>query len=97
MTTTYDPFHPKDFDEGDLREETTRVHDLWHGCRLCFKFCSAFPTLFEAVDRHEDQDAAKLTKAEQDRVVDECFNCKLSTSTARTAPASTSGSSTSRG
>lgn len=77
MTTTYDPFHPKYFDEADLREELTRVYDLCHGCRLCFKFCTAFPTLFEAIDRHEDQDAAKLTVAEQDQVVDECFQCKL--------------------
>jgi glycerol-3-phosphate dehydrogenase subunit C len=77
MTTTYDPFHPKYFDEADLREEMTRVYDLCHGCRLCFKFCTAFPTLFEAIDQHDDQDAAKLTKAEQDQVVDECFNCKL--------------------
>jgi glycerol-3-phosphate dehydrogenase subunit C len=76
MTTTYDPFHPKYFDESDLREEMTRVYDLCHGCRLCFKFCTAFPTLFDAVDRHDDQDVAKLTKAEQDQVVDECFNCK---------------------
>ncbi|HEY8527102.1 MAG TPA: heterodisulfide reductase-related iron-sulfur binding cluster [Acidimicrobiales bacterium] len=77
MTTTYDPFHPKYFDEADLRQEMNRVFDLCHGCRLCFKFCTAFPTLFEAIDRHEDQDAAKLTTAEQDQVVDECFNCKL--------------------
>src|SRR5690606_27998172 len=77
MTTTYDPFHPKYFDEADLREEMTRVYDLCHGCRLCFKFCTAFPTLFEAIDRHDDQDAAKLTTAEQDQVVDECFQCKL--------------------
>lgn len=77
MTTTYDPFHPKYFDEADLREEMVRVYDLCHGCRLCFKFCSAFPTMFEAIDRHDDQDAAKLTVAEQDQVVDECFNCKL--------------------
>jgi len=77
MTTTYDPFHPSYFDESDLREEMVRVYDLCHGCRLCFKFCSAFPTMFEAIDRHDDQDAAKLTVAEQDQVVDECFNCKL--------------------
>jgi len=77
MTTTYDPHHPKYLDEADVREELTRVYDLCHGCRLCFKFCSAFPTLFEFIDRHEDQDAAKLTKAEQDQVVDECFQCKL--------------------
>lgn len=77
MTTTYDPFHPKYFDEADLREEMVRVYDLCHGCRLCFKFCGAFPAMFEAIDRHDDQDAAKLTSAEQDEVVDECFNCKL--------------------
>jgi glycerol-3-phosphate dehydrogenase subunit C len=77
MTTTYDPFHPNYFDEADLRQEMNRVYDLCHGCRLCFKFCTAFPTLFEAIDRHDDQDAAKLTAAEQDQVVDECFNCKL--------------------
>jgi Fe-S oxidoreductase len=77
VTTTYDPFHPKYFDEPDLREELTRVYDLCHGCRLCFKFCTAFPTLFDYIDRHDDQDAARMTPAEQDQVVDECFNCKL--------------------
>lgn len=77
MTTTYDPFHPKYFDESDLREEMTRVYDMCHGCRLCFKFCTSFPTLFAAVDQHDDQDAGKLTIAEQNAVVDECFQCKL--------------------
>jgi glycerol-3-phosphate dehydrogenase subunit C len=77
MTVTYDPHHPKYLDESDLRDELTRVYDLCHGCRLCFKFCSSFPTLFAFIDRHDDQDASKLTKAEQDQVVDECFQCKL--------------------
>ena len=77
MTTTYDPFHTKYFDEADLRLEMNRVFDLCHGCRLCFKFCTSFPSLFEMIDRHPDQDSARLTEAEQDRVVDECFGCKL--------------------
>jgi glycerol-3-phosphate dehydrogenase subunit C len=77
MTTTYDPFDPKYVDEADLRQEMNRVYDLCHGCRLCFKFCTAFPSLFEAIDQHDDQDASKMTEAEQDKVVDECFNCKL--------------------
>lgn len=77
MTTTYDPFHPRYFDESDLRQEMNRVYDLCHGCRLCFKFCTAFPTLFAAIDQHDDQDSAMMTAAEQDQVVDECFNCKL--------------------
>ena len=77
MTTTYDPKHPLYVDEADVREELTRVYDLCHGCRLCFKFCTSFPTLFEMVDKHDDQDAGLLTPAEQDQVVDECFQCKL--------------------
>jgi len=55
MTITYDPKHPKYLDEADVRDELTRVYDLCHGCRLCFKFCSSFPTLFSYVDQHEDQ------------------------------------------
>jgi len=77
VTITYDPKHPKYLDEADVREELTRVYDLCHGCRLCFKFCTSFPTLFEMIDRHDDQDAGRLTPAQQDQVVDECFQCKL--------------------
>jgi glycerol-3-phosphate dehydrogenase subunit C len=77
VTITYDPHHRSYLDESDVRGELTRVFDLCHGCRLCFKFCSAFPTLFEMIDRHDDQDAARLTVAQQDQVVGECFNCKL--------------------
>ena len=77
MTTTYDPRHEKYLDEADVREELTRVYDLCHGCRLCFKFCTSFPTLFDLIDRFDDQDAGRLTPAEQDKVIDECFQCKL--------------------
>ncbi len=77
MTTTYDPFHPKYFDEADLRHELDRVYDLCHGCRLCFKFCASFPTLFDFIDSKPDQDASLMSPAEQDQVVAECFQCKL--------------------
>jgi glycerol-3-phosphate dehydrogenase subunit C len=77
MTITYDPKNSKYLDEADVRHELTRVYDLCHGCRLCFKFCTSFPTLFEMIDRHDDQDAGRLTPAQQDQVVDECFQCKL--------------------
>ncbi|MEK7295608.1 MAG: heterodisulfide reductase-related iron-sulfur binding cluster, partial [Actinomycetota bacterium] len=36
-----------------------------------------FPTLFDYIDQHEDQDAGRMTPAQQDHVVDECFQCKL--------------------
>ncbi len=77
MTTTYDPNHPRYLVEADVRAELTRVYDLCHGCRLCFKYCGSFPTLFEFIDAHDDQDAARLTSAQQDQVIDECFQCKL--------------------
>ena len=77
MTITYDPKHPQYLDEADLRGELTRVFDVCHGCRLCFKYCTSFPTLFEMIDRHDDQDAGRLTPAQQDQVVSECFQCKL--------------------
>jgi Fe-S oxidoreductase len=77
MTVTYDPQHPLYLDEADVRNELTRVFDLCHGCRLCVEFCTSFPSLFELIDRFDDQDAGRLTPAEQDRVIDECFQCKL--------------------
>ena len=76
MTTTYDPYHPKYLIESDLREELTRVFDLCHGCRMCLNYCGSFPLLFDAVDAN-DGDVEKLTDAEQDAVVDECFQCKI--------------------
>jgi len=76
VTTTYDPTHPKYFDEADLRDEMNRVYDLCHGCRVCFSLCTAFPTLFAFVDDKPDQNAHLMTPAEQDQVVNECFHCK---------------------
>ncbi|HWW53233.1 MAG TPA: 4Fe-4S dicluster domain-containing protein, partial [Acidimicrobiales bacterium] len=76
MTVTYDPQHPKYYDDADLREELTRVYDLCHGCRLCFNLCPAFPSMFDAIDRHDGK-AHELSLTEQDKVVDECYGCKL--------------------
>ena len=77
MTITYDPKHPKYFDEADVRDELTRVYDICHGCQRCVTLCTSFPTLFEMIDRHDDHDAGRLSPAQQDQVVDECFQCKL--------------------
>lgn len=72
--------------ESDLREELTRAYDICHGCRLCFKFCTSFPTLFEFVDAHDGQDAARLTAAQQDQVVDgNSPSASSATSTVRTS------------
>ncbi len=76
MTVTYDPKHPKYFDEGDLRGELSRVYDLCHGCRLCLSLCPSFPTMFNLIDA-KDGAVEALSAAEQDKVVDECYQCKL--------------------
>ncbi len=56
----------------------TRVYDLCHGCRLCFKFCTVVP---DAVRLHRRTRRPGRREAhdpaEQDQVVDECFQCKL--------------------
>jgi glycerol-3-phosphate dehydrogenase subunit C len=77
MTTTYDPTDPVYLDESDVRGEMTRVFDICQGCRRCVGLCSSFPTLFEMIERLDDRDAGLLTPAQQDQVVDECFQCKL--------------------
>ena len=77
MVTTYDPHDPVFTDEADVRDEMTRVFDHCQGCRACVDLCASFPTLFGFVDRTDDRDAGRLTPAEQDEVVDQCFQCKL--------------------
>lgn len=72
----YDPHDAQYWDATSLDRELMRVFDLCHGCRLCFKFCPSFPSLFDAVDNN-DADVFKITQADRDKVVGECFQCKL--------------------
>lgn len=46
---------PKFWDAEHLRQEADRIFDICWGCRLCFKFCSSFPTLFELIDAKTEQ------------------------------------------
>lgn len=76
----YDIRDPKYWDEAELEKEMRRVYDVCHLCRMCFSYCPSFPSLFNAIDRHEaagrgETDA--LTKDEMQEVVDLCWQCKL--------------------
>ncbi len=73
----YDPADPLYWDEGALAKEVTRVFEVCHGCRMCFKYCDSFPSLFDFIDNRHDGDVTKLTADETDRVFDQCFQCKL--------------------
>ncbi|MBP7148157.1 MAG: hypothetical protein KBD01_11465 [Acidobacteria bacterium] len=72
---SYNPNEPLYWDAAALDKEILRAFELCHGCRMCFKYCPSFPTLFKAVDEHGD--VRRLPAAVRRQVVDECFQCKL--------------------
>ncbi|MBX3025730.1 hypothetical protein KF840_12555 [bacterium] len=51
--------HPRFWDAADLRQEVDRIFDICWGCRLCFKFCGSFPTLFELIDGKTERKRAE--------------------------------------
>jgi len=63
-------------DPAALDAELTRVFEKCHDCRRCLPLCPSFPSLFDAIDRH-DQEASELTETETREVIDKCYQCKL--------------------
>ncbi|MEW6543796.1 MAG: heterodisulfide reductase-related iron-sulfur binding cluster [Nitrospirota bacterium] len=59
-----------------LEREALRVYEVCDGCRRCFNLCPSFNTLFDRIDVHES-DLGKLAPADFERVVHECYYCKL--------------------
>lgn len=74
---TYDPNDAKYWDETMLNLEVQRVFEVCHGCRMCFKYCDSFPSLFRFIDDEHDGKVAALDPAQVDQVMGECFQCKL--------------------
>jgi glycerol-3-phosphate dehydrogenase subunit C len=74
---SYDPAEAKYWHKDALQRELTRGFELCHGCRMCFKYCDSFPILFDLIDQKHDGDVSRLDRAETDRVMDACFQCKL--------------------
>ena len=74
---SYDPDEPVYWDPAGLAKEIERTFELCHGCRMCFKFCDTFPSLFTLIDGDHDGDVRKISRAETDAVLDTCFQCKL--------------------
>ena len=73
----YDPTEAKYWDEDALAGEITRVFEVCHGCRMCFKYCDSFPSLFSFIDNQHDGDVEKITTDQTQQVMDQCFQCKL--------------------
>ncbi|MFN8036669.1 MAG: heterodisulfide reductase-related iron-sulfur binding cluster [Acidimicrobiia bacterium] len=87
MTTSlYDPRTRDYLDPAAARAERDRTFQICADCRLCIKYCFSFKSLFALVDAAQEQmgpeadhhDATlRLTDADHDRIVAECFQCKL--------------------
>lgn len=73
----YDPAEPTYWDPAALRKELTRVYEVCHGCRMCFKYCDAFPLLFRLIDEQYDGDVTRITADDDRAIADACFQCKL--------------------
>lgn len=74
---SYDPTEDKYWDESALNKEITRVFEVCHGCRMCFKYCDSFPTLFSLLDDQYDGDVRRINKADTETIMTQCFQCKL--------------------
>ncbi len=75
---SYDPTEEVYWDKDALNGELERAFEVCHGCRMCFKYCDSFRTLFDLLDDEEhDGDVRKITAAETNTVLDACFQCKL--------------------
>jgi Fe-S oxidoreductase len=74
---SYDPAEEKYWSADLADAEVRRAFEICHGCRMCFKYCDSFPTLFELLDRRYDGDVRRLSPGDVDRVMDACFQCKL--------------------
>jgi Fe-S oxidoreductase len=74
---SYDPAEEKYWDPVALDKEIRRTFEICHGCRLCFKYCDAFPSLFSFIDDTHGGNVRDITGTETAHVMSSCFQCKL--------------------
>jgi len=74
---SYDPEDAKYWQPEALAKEVRRAFEICHGCRMCFKYCDTFPTLFSLLDNDKDGKVDRVSGAETDRIMQVCFQCKL--------------------
>ena len=76
MSVTYNPDDLLYTDEDDVSREIGRVFDICNGCRVCFNLCPSFTDLFNSIDARDGR-VGELRSDEKDRVIEECYQCKL--------------------
>jgi len=77
----HDPRDERYWDARDLEQETRRVFEICHGCRMCVNYCGSFPEMFARVDRDieggKTEGAEQLDAADFKAVTELCWQCKL--------------------
>lgn len=73
---SYNPNEELYWDKEALQKEIVRTFELCHSCRMCFKFCDAFPELFNLIDK-ENLSVTDFTEEHVNRVAEKCFQCKI--------------------
>lgn len=86
MTATSDPFHPAYFDDADLHAELERTHSVCLDCRACVERCGVFPSLFALTDAAAAGTGAPASRAQQNAITEQCFDCGLCTLECPDAP-----------
>ncbi|MBI2375349.1 MAG: 4Fe-4S dicluster domain-containing protein [Deltaproteobacteria bacterium] len=74
---SYDPSEPTYWQPAGLQKELDRAFEICSSCRMCFKYCDSFPTLFKLLDERHEGHVDRLSAAETRSVMDACFQCKL--------------------
>jgi Fe-S oxidoreductase len=73
---SYNPNEEKYWDKEALRKEIDRTFEICHSCRMCFKFCDAFPAIFDLIDK-ENLTIRDFSDSQIADIADLCFQCKI--------------------
>lgn len=73
---SYNPNEEIYWNKSALRKEIERTFELCHSCRMCFKYCDAFPVLFDIIDQQK-KSVSQFTNEDIDTIAEKCFQCKV--------------------
>jgi Fe-S oxidoreductase len=73
---SYNPNESKYWDKDLLRKEIDRTFEICHSCRMCFKFCDAFPAIFNLID-NENIAIKDFSEKNISEIAELCFQCKI--------------------
>jgi len=73
---SYNPNEEKYWDKSALKKEIERTFEICHSCRMCFKYCDAFPAIFNLIDK-DNLAVTDFTESHLEQISEKCFQCKI--------------------